>query len=440
MPGTSGPDPISTKQQRIAELSQRYRTVSTLAHHIDLDWMREAYRRTRKDGAVGVDRQSAQGFAQNLDANLTELLEALKSGNYRAPPVRRVEIPKGGGKTRALGIPTFADKVLQQAVKMALEPVYETSFEDFSYGFRPGRSAHQALERLQNRLWRMQGSWVIDADIRSYFDTIDHRHLQAMLRERVTDGVLVRAVGKWLNAGVMNRGVYERSERGTPQGGVISPLLANIYLHEMLDTWWSEVVLPRLRGPAELIRYADDLVLVFARRDDAERVLAVLHKRFARYGLSLHPEKTRLLYFAPPRPGGEKRGTFDFLGFTHYWERSRKGHWIPKRKTAKDRRTRTLRAFNEWLRRRRHWSIPEQARALNRSLRGHYAYYGITGNSRCLRQVYRQVQRLWHKWLSRRSQRAVLRWDQFNELLRRHPLARPIAIHSTAPASAKPCR
>jgi len=402
---------------------------TTLAHHIDIDWLQEAYRRTRKDGAVGVDGQTAEAYAVDLEANLRSLLDRAKSGRYQAPPVRRVHIPKGtGSETRPIGIPTFEDKILQRAVAMILETVYEQDFLDCSYGFRPGRSAHQALEALRQRLMKVRGGCVIEIDIRKFFDTMDHRHLHAILRQRVRDGVLLRLIGKWLNAGVLEEGCLTHPESGSPQGGVISPILSNAYLHEVLDTWFEQMVKPRLKGRAHLIRYADDAVLVFERPGDAQRVLAVLPKRFGKYGLTLHPEKTRLVPFqglppgVPPGPREDRPGTFDFLGFTHYWGRTLKGNWTVKRKTAKDRFRRSLKAISEWCRKHRHLSLPEQQSALTAKLRGHYAYYGIPGNSRCLSGVRYHARRVWHKWLSRRSGRARIAWERFGELERRFPL------------------
>jgi group II intron reverse transcriptase/maturase len=396
---------------------------------MDLEWMREAYRRTRKRGAVGVDGQTAEAYAEHLDDNLKSLLERAKSGSYRAPPVRRVHIPKGdgGSETRPIGVPTFEDKVLQRAVTMLLEPIYEEDFYDFSYGFRHGRSAHGALESLDKGLWRMGGGLVIDMDIRSFFDTLDHGKLRVLLRQRVVDGVVVRLIGKWLHAGVFEEGRVFRPSAGSPQGGVISPILANLYLHYVLDNWWSGTVLPRMRGRAFLVRYADDVVLVFSDKRDAERVYAVLPKRFARFGLTVHPEKTRLVPFRRPRRDGRgpRPGSFDFLGFTHYWARSRKGRWVPKRRTASKRFSRSLRAVNQEMRRVRHSSVQEQARILGEKLRGFDAYYGIRGNSGSLSAFRHEVRARWKKWLSRRSHKAWVTWEAFDRIERRYPLPRP---------------
>lgn len=438
MGGTSSPSDISTRLRGIAELSRKLQgaPLTTLAHHIDLDWMREAYRRTRKSGAAGVDGQNAADFAANLDENLQALLNALKSGQYRAPPVRRVYIPKSDGRQRPLGIPTFADKVLQRAVAMVLEAVYEPHFHDASYGFRPGRSAHDALNALRTTLMEMGGGFVIDADIRGYFDTLDHRHLREILGRRVRDGVIVRAIGKWLNAGVMEGGIVQSSTTGTPQGGVISPILANVYLDEVLDWWFEQEVRPRLRGKAALVRYADDFVLVIEREDDARRVMAVLPQRFARYGLTLHPEKTRLLDFRhpwrrqggpsePPGPKGPR--SFDFLGFTHLWKKTRKGGYAVCLQTASKRLSRALAVINQWCRANRHRPIAEQHRELLKKLRGHYGYYDRIGNRAALWAFRLYVSRVWRKWLNRRSQRARLWWYRMERILERFPLPGPVA-------------
>jgi len=443
------PQNVSTKLERIAQLAKQMRgeAVTSLSHHIDMEWMAEAYRRTRKDGAAGVDGQSASEYAVDLEGNLRSLLDRAKSGDaYRAPPVRRVHIPKGDGKkTRPIGIPTFEDKVLQRAVAMVLEAVYEQDFLDCSYGFRPGRSPHQALQVLWEAAMSMGGGWVLEADIESFFDSVDRGQLQEVLRRRVRDGVLLRLVGKWLKAGVMEEGRLWHPESGTPQGGVISPLLANIYLHEVLDEWFESVVRPRLKGCAALVRYADDFVIVFAREEDARQVLDVLPKRFGKYGLRLHPEKTRLVQFRKPNDSKGPRGptgqgqseTFDLLGFTHHWGRSLRGNWVIQRKTASTRLSRALRRIRLWCRANRHEPIAEQHRALVRKVKGHYAYYGITGNGRALSAFVRFVERAWRTWLGRRNNLG-LNWNRMKQLLAVFPLPRPRIVHSALKRVANP--
>jgi len=435
MEETLGSRPISTRLERIATLARQLRDqpLTTLAHHIDLDWLREAHRRTRKDGATGVDGQTADEYAANLEDNLRSLHERAKSGTYRAPPVRRAYIPKDSGEMRPLGIPTFEDKVLQRAVAMVLEAVYEQEFLDCSYGFRPGRSAQQALDVLHREASKMAGGWVVEIDIRKYFDSIDHERLREVLRGRIRDGVILRLIGKWLKAGVLEDGCVTHPESGSPQGGVVSPILANIFLHEVLDVWFHREVCGRLRGRAHLVRYADDAVLLFEYEEDARRVMDVLPKRFDKYGLTLHPDKTRLVAFKRPdrmrkrgdQDGPDKPGTFDFLGFTLHWGKSpMTGKWVVKTRTAADRFRRTLKRISEWCKAHRHAPLEEQQRVLNQKLRGHYGYYGRKGNrARCASLQHCAV-REWWRWLRRRSQRG-LTWEAMTRLLQRYPLLTP---------------
>lgn len=434
MTGTSGLERnVSTKLLQIAELARKApgMAFTTLAHHIDIDWMREAYRRTRKDGALGVDGQSADEYARDLEDNLRSLVDRAKSGNYRAPPVKRVYIPKEGGTMRPIGLPTFEDKVLQRAVAMVLEAVYEQDFHDCSYGFRPRRSAHQALRALDSTAVWMAGGWILEVDIARFFDTLDHAHLREILSRRVRDGVLLRLIGKWLNAGVLEGRELSHPDAGTPQGGVISPLLANIYLHTVLDEWFARDVLPRLRGQAHLVRYADDFVLIFRREDDARRVYEALPERFAKYGLTLHPDKTRLIPFRRPDRSSESSppGTFDFLGFTHYWGLTRQGKWTVMKKTSKKRYSRTLRRISEWCRRWRHLPIRQQQQTLGSKLQGHYAYFGVTSNYHALARLFTEVRGIWNKWLSRRSQKARIPWAEMDVLMKRFPLPTPYIAH-----------
>lgn len=427
---------ISTRLARIAELSREHPAwqFHSVHHCIDVEWLREAYRRTRKDAAAGVDGQTAEAYGRDLEGNLAVLLERFRAGTYRAPPVRRVHIPKGDGRTRPIGVPTFEDKVLQRAVAMVLEAIYEQDFFPCSFGFRPGRGAHGALQALWEGLMSYGGGWVLEVDIRSFFDTLDHGALRRFLDQRVTDGVLRRAIDKWLKAGVLEGGAVTHPDEGTPQGGVISPLLANVYLHEVLDRWFERDVKPRLRGRAFLVRYADDFVIVFEQEADARRVMTVLPKRFGKYGLTLHPDKTRLVRFTKPRGDGRDDGaapgSFDLLGFTHHWGLSRNGNWVVQRKTARSRFTRALARVREWCRLHRHQPVAEQRQALEQKLRGHYGYYGITGNYRALARFADEVRAIWRKWLSRRSQRARMPWDRFQRLLTHHPLPAPRVVHS----------
>jgi group II intron reverse transcriptase/maturase len=321
---------------------------------------------------------------------------------------------------------------------MVLETVYEQDFLDCSYGFRPGRSAHQALAAVWQQTMAMGRCWIVEVDIRKCFASLDHAHLRELLKQRVQDGVLLRLIGKWLKAGVLEDGSVTFPEAGTPQGGVISPLLANVYLHYVLDVWFEREVKPRLRGRAFLVRYADDFVMGFACEEDARQVLDVLPKRFGRYGLTLHPEKTRLVPFCRPHQqprrgasaGNSEPGSFDLLGFTHYWGRSRQGLWVVKRKTAPDRLSRALRTIAHWCRLHRHDSIGDQHRTLSQKLRGHFAYYGITGNGLAIQRFREAVVRIWKKWLARRRRRGFLSWNVFGRLLERYVLPPALVVHS----------
>jgi group II intron reverse transcriptase/maturase len=440
---------VSTKQQRIATLAKQspQMAFTSLAYLMDIDWMKEAYRRTRKDGAVGVDGMTAEEYEQDLEGNLQRLLDRAKAGTYRAPPVRRVHIPKGGSttETRPIGIPTLEDKILQRAIVMLLEPIYEQDFLDCSYGFRPGRSAHQALTSFRDQLMNCRGGYVLEVDIRKFFDNLDHGHLCTFLQLRVRDGVLLRLIGKWLNAGVMEDGSVSYPDSGSPQGGVVSPIASNVFLHYVLDLWFEQEVKPRLKNRAFLIRFADDFVIGFSDLCDAQRVMDVVPKRFGKYGLTVHPTKTKLVPFRSPSSMAKDRdeprdrpGTFDLLGFTHYWARSRSGHWVVKLKTATDRFSRAVRSIDSWCHDNRHLPLREQQQKLNQKLRGHYAYYGVTGNSASLTRFLHEVERRWRKWLLRRNRERVLSWQLFRRLLQRFPLAKVRTVRSVYRHAANP--
>ena len=400
----------------------------SLAHLIDVPALERSFHRLRKGAAVGVDGVTKAAYGRALEAHLADLHERMKSKRYRHRPLRRVHIAKGKGQWRAIGISVFEDKIVQDAVREVLEAVYEQDFLECSYGFRPRRSAHDAVRALNRAVHRGKVSWILEADIASFFDSLDRNKLKEMLQIRIADGSLLRLIGKCLHVGVFEGEEYSEPERGTTQGSVLSPLLGNVYLHYVLDVWFEQAVKPRLRGEATLIRYADDFVIGFEHHGDAKRVMAVLGKRFERHGLALHPDKTRLIEFVRPRAsqrGGKGPGTFDFLGFTFYWGRTRKGCWMMMCKTRHVRLRRAMRSVAEWCRRNRHLSVKAQHAALTRRLVGHFNYFGVNGNYGSLACLVKETRRVWFKWLCRRSQRRRLDWERFGYLLERYPLPRP---------------
>jgi group II intron reverse transcriptase/maturase len=399
----------------------------SLAHLIDEAALVRAFSRIRKDAAVGVDGITKEQYGQNLESNVSDLHQRLKTMRWRHQPIRRVYIPKEKGKSRPIGISSLEDKIVQGALREILELIYEPLFKDCSYGFRKGRSQHDALRALNQVLYRGEGNYILELDVQSYFDSIDRELLKEMLRGRVVDGPLHRLIGKCLHVGVLEGEDYSEPEEGTAQGSVLSPLLGNIYLHHVLDVWFEDEVKPRLRGRAHLFRYADDAVITFEREDDALRVREVITKRFERYGLKLHPEKTRVVQHKRPdrdKPGGQGPGTFDFLGFTHYWRKSRGGSWQPTVKTRKARIRRFINAVADWCRSYRHLPVEDQHVSLKNRIEGHFNYFAVNGNVHSLTHVVRTCEVVWHKWLNRRSQRSRLCWERFTEVLQRYPLPR----------------
>lgn len=428
MAQTQSSDCMSTSLLRLAKLGRDHpqRCFTNLNQYLTVELLRAAFHQTRKDGAVGVDGQTATEYARDLEGNLESLLIRAKSGCYVAPPVKRGYVPKGSGQ-RPIGIPTFEDKVLQRAVVMILERLYEPIFHPHSYGYRPNKSAHQALALLRRQLGQ-GGGHVVEMDIQGFFDHLDKSRLREFLQQRIGDGALLRLINKWLKAGVMEAGRIHYPDTGSPQGGVISPILANVYLHYVLDQWFEEQVNPRLIGQSCLIRFADDAVLVMRNAGDVDRVMQVLPKRFSRFGLQLHPDKTCVTVFKP-----REKNRVDFLGFTHFWGKSRRGSWIVQRKTMKSRFARGVKAISQWCRSNRHQSLSEQYATLSRKLRGHYAYFGISGNFPAIKRFRFVVERVWVKWLRRRSQRHCLNWEQTDRLLTRYAL--PAAkLMTTSPA------
>ena len=423
---------ISADLQQIAQQAADYpdRVFTTLAHKMDIPFLREAYRRTKKNGAAGVDKVSAKEYAENLDTNLLNLHIRLKEGRYTAPPVKRIWIQKEDGKERPIGIPSFEDKIVQRAVEMLLSPIYEHQFYDFSMGFRKGRSQHQAIHILREQCRTQNVKWIISADITGLFDNIDKSMLKDLIRLKVNDGNIIRLIGKWLNAGVMEGDIITYPDQGTPQGGVISPMLSNIFLHYVLDEWFVNAVVPRMQGRCFIIRFADDFIIGCEKEADAHRIMEVLPKRFNGFNLSLHPKKTVLIPFGklPITVRKDKiNGKFDFLGFTFFWARSLKGYWVIKKKTVGKRARRFMKMIWQWCSKSRHDPISDQYAALCSKLRGFYQYYGVRSNYKILETIYEHAERTWRFWLSRRSHRGTV-W--FGKLRSKFPLPKPRIVHN----------
>jgi group II intron reverse transcriptase/maturase len=430
MTAPSSAQSMSPELLKVAERAREepaYR-FNSVAHLINEAALSRAYHRLRKDAAVGVDGVTVEQYGQGLEENLKELHRRMKAMQYRHQPIRRVHIPKEKGKTRPIGIAAVEDKVVQGALTEVLEAIYEPGFLPCSYGFRRGRGAHDAIRALDAVVNRGEVNWVLEADIVSFFDSVDRSALKEMLQKRIADGSMMRLIGKCLHVGVLDGEEYAEPETGTAQGSILSPLLGNIYLHHVLDVWFEHEVRPHLIGRATLIRYADDFVIGFQREDDARRVMNAIQQRMTKYGLSLHPEKTRLLPFGRPsktQTNGKGPSTFDFLGFTLYWRRSRTGRWSLACKTRGARLRRAIQAVYDWCRSHRHEPLAVQHLALHRRMEGHFNYFGVNGNKASLEQLVNSVRRAWFKWLKRRSQKSRLNWDRFADILKRYPLPRP---------------
>ena len=423
---------VSTQLQEIAQQARQYpeRVFTTLAHLMDVDFLREAYRRLNKKGAPGLNKVTAADYAEHLEENLIDLHQRLRNGCYRAPPIKRVWIEKENGKLRPLGIPEFEDKIVQRAVEMLMSAIYEEKFYDFSHGFRKGHSQHKALHELREQCRQLKINWILIADITGLFDNIDHQKLLGFIRRRVNDGAILRLIGKWLNAGVMEEDRLEYPDKGTPQGGVISPLLSNIFLHYVLDEWIAKEVEPRMKGKCFIIRWADDFIIGFQLETDANRVKGVLPKRFNRFGLELHPDKTSLVRFGRPPTnarGQQKSGTFDFLGFTYYWGMSLQGYPVIKKKTARKRLNRYLKMTWNWCKENRHDPIQEQHQTLCAKLRGYYQYFGVRCNYKAIEAAYEYTEKAWRYWLSRRSHKGKVLYETLQKAF---PLPKPRIVHN----------
>jgi len=421
--------PAGLDRVHVAARRSRQTRFTTLLHHVDEAALLRAFRRQRRAASAGVDGMTVERYERDLERNLRDLCDRVHSGRYRPQPVRRTYIPKADGGRRPLGIPALEDKLVQSTVAEVLNAIYEADFLGFSYGFRPRRSAHHALQALHTALMTRKALWVLDADIRRFFDSVNHEWLLRMLSHRIADQRILRLIGQWLRAGIMERDEWKDALEGTPQGAGISPLLANVFLHYVLDLWvhrWRK----QANGCVSVVRYADDFVMAFESEADARRMLADLTGRLLKFGLALHEEKTRLIMFGKfaaerrRRLGMRRPETFDFLGFTHYCATSRDGRFIAKRKTQRKRKIRKLNELRTEARRRMHSPVAKQHEWLSAVLRGHFAYYGLPSNMRSMASFAYEVRRLWQRALARRSQRGMT-WDRFNRLLKAFPLPMP---------------
>ena len=435
-PGRSAGLGVSSDLDRVRQVARKDRDVrfTALLHHVTVDRLREAYRAIRPDAAAGVDGVTWRDYGQDLEENLRDLYARVQRGAYRASPVRRVFIPKADGRLRPLGVAVLEDKVLQRAVVEVLNAIFEQDFVGFSYGFRPGRSQHDALDALATGITRGKVRYVLDADIRDFFTRLDQGWLERFLEHRIGDKRVLRLIQKWLRAGVITDGEWSATREGTAQGASVSPLLSNVYLHYVFDLWAEQWRRRNARGEVILVRFADDYIAGFEHRDDAERFLADLRDRFAKFGLELHPDKTRLIEFgrfaAHNREvrGDRRPESFDFLGFTHVCAKNRNGHFKLKRVTSKKKMRAKLREVKTELRRRWHHSIPEQGRWLAKVLAGHYNYYSVPDNIQALQAFREAVTRHWLKALRRRSQRSRVTWERMRRIAARW-LPSPLILH-----------
>jgi len=433
---TQGRVALPANLARVNEAARKSRRTrfTALMHHIDVEALRRVFNRQRRNASAGVDGVTVEEYGGNLEANLKRLCDRVHSGSYRPQPVRRAYVPKADGTQRPIGIPALEDKIVQGGVSEVLSAIYEVDFLGFSYGFRPGRSPHQALEALNAALIKRKINWVLDADVRRFFDSVDHEWLLRMVAHRIADPRVLRLIRQWLRAGVLEGGKWFKTLEGTPQGAGISPILANIFLYYSLDLWVHQWRQRHAKGDVIIVRYCDDFVMGFERQTEAKSMLDELKRRLSKFGLGLHEKKTRLLEFGRFAAERRKRGgmrrpeTFDFLGFTHYCSTNKKGRFFVTRKTQGARMTRKLKELRIESRRRMHWPLKKQQRWLSAVLRGHYAYYGLLGNSRALSDFAYKVRKLWFRALCRRSQKNAMTWERFNRLLKVFPLPTPRII------------
>jgi RNA-directed DNA polymerase len=432
---------VETKLRLITEMAAKDRECkfSNLIHLLNVANLRDCFYQLKRDKASGIDGVSFSEYETNLETNLITLVARMKQYSYRPQAVRRTYIPKANGKLRPLGIPCIEDKVVQKAIARILTAIYEVDFMDFSYGFRPNRGCHDAIKRLHEVLMRHRINHIVDADIKGFFDNVDQQWLMRCLEERIGDKGLLRYIKRFLKAGVMEEGKWQETEKGTPQGGIISPILANIYLHYVLDLWLVKAVQPRCRGEVVMVRYADDFVIGVQYRDEAEQILVVLKQRLHKFGLELAMDKTKVIEFGRyaadnARERGQKAETFSFLGFTHYCGKTRKGKFKVGRTTDRKRFRAKIKEMSTWLKQVRNTAhIKEWWPILSAKLSGHFQYYGVSENYRGIRRFYFLAIRLVMKWLNRRSQKMSTNWEQFLRYLKRYQLPRPKISFSLYP-------
>lgn len=425
---------VGTKLQRIAEKARKDPACrfTSLFHLMNEELLRECFRSLRNDAAAGIDEVTKEEYTENLEGNLAVLVEKLHQMSYIPLPVRRVYIPKpGSSKQRPLGIPALEDKLVQAGLTRILNAIYEADFIDDSYGFRPERGCHDALRALSDEVEGQRIHHIVDADIKGFFDNVQHEWMMKFLEHRIADKRVLQYVKRFLKAGIMEDGKFEASDQGTPQGGVISPILANVYLHYSLDLWFTRVFQKSCWGQSRLIRYADDFVVCFQFKDEAIRFRGELDERLAKFGLEIAQEKTKIIEFGPcaaskAKRRGEKPQTFDFLGFTHYCGKTRDGRrFRMKRITSRKKFTAKIRTFRDWLKANRTLPTREIMKKVALKVQGHFNYYGVTDNTRGINKFAFNVQRLLFKWLNRRGKRGCMNWEDFKLLLKKFPLPRP---------------
>jgi len=429
---------METKLARIAEIAKREpkERFTSLYHLLNVELLRKAHEKLDPKKATGVDRVTKEEYEQKLESNLLDLVERLKRKGYRPQPARRTYIPKDEKGKRPLGIPAHEDKIVQSALNKVLQPIYEQDFMSFSYGFRPKRSCHDALWELDHILHRKPINWVVDADIKGFFNHVNHEWMMKFLELRIGDPNILRLIRRMLKAGVEEKGNLEPTEEGTPQGSIISPLLANVYLHYALDLWFEKRIKRHSQGEAYIIRYADDFVCCFQYEEDARSFYQALRERLAEFGLSIAEDKTKIIRFGKQAEdwhesnGGGKPGTFTFLGFTHYCSRSRKGKFQAKRKTSMKKYRSKIKDFKGWMKTHRHDKLEETVKTIRQKLRGHYQYYGMTHNFQSMAKFKQEIMKILFKWLNRRSQKKSFTKEQFFQFLKRNPLPEPKIYHS----------